>query len=583
MNHSQALTLLRQAFRDEGIDGYLQPVHDEFMNEYPPACNRRVAWLTGFSGSAGMLAVLQDKAALFVDGRYTLQAAGEVDTGAVAVFNSAELTPEQWLGNEARGQRIGYDPRLATQRQLARWQRQPLQWVAVDGLVDRLWMDRPAFPATPVFVHEVAFSGEDHAAKRSRIAAMIADAPADAALITMPDSLCWLLNLRARDVEQTPLLLAPLLIDSGGRVSLFVDPARIDAAVRGHLGAEVSLLPPSSLEAELQALGKAAKRVLVDPATLPLWHRARLADAGAVLLEQADPCQLPKACKNDIELQGMRSAHQRDGVAVIRLLHWLDVESGKRSVTEIEVVERLLQYRKEGTHFVEPSFNTIAGSGPNGAIVHYRADATSNRALQQGELFLLDSGGQYHDGTTDITRTVAIGTVNAEAIDRFTRVLKGHISLATARFPQGTTGSQLDALARQYLWQAGLDYDHGTGHGVGCFLGVHEGPQRISKRGGDAVALKPGMVVSNEPGYYQSGQYGIRIENLVAVREESPRWLAFETLTCVPIDTRLVDHAMLSSDELFWLNDYHEWVLATQQAHLPADTFAWLKLRCAPI
>jgi Xaa-Pro aminopeptidase len=591
MEVSHKLRLLRNCMETHKVSGFLQPVHDEYMNEYPPACARRVEWLSGFTGSAGTVAVLKDRAALFTDGRYTLQAGAQADAGLFELYNSADKMPEAWLAEHLpAGAALGYDARLHTPLALRRLEnalgKKNAKAVGVPNLVDLIWNDRPSAPASPLFIHDQKYSGEASSAKRQRIGAALADAGADAAVVTAPDSICWLLNIRARDVENSPLALATAIIDRQGAAQLFIAPSRCDEKVRAQLGNEVAICEPATLEESLQGLGRQKKRVLADPQSVSAWIADRLSGAGATLVERPDPCLLPKAMKNPVELQGMRSAHIRDGLAVTRLLYWLDAETGKRAVTELEVAEKLLSLRAESDLFCEPSFNTIAGSGPHGAIVHYRATETSNRALEAGELFLLDSGGQYPDGTTDITRTVPIGKPSEEQRDRFTRVLKGHIAIATARFPEGTCGSQLDALARQFLWEAGLDYDHGTGHGVGCFLNVHEGPQRIAKRGGDAP-LKPGMIVSNEPGYYKAGEYGIRIENLVTVTQEkageSKPFYGFETLTCAPIDTRLIDTAMLSAGEKSWLNAYHAWVLEQLSLALDKEERTWLAARCAAI
>ena len=577
------ITELKKQLKKQSVDGYLQPVNDEYMSEYPPASNRRVEWLCGFSGSAGTLVILKDKAALFTDGRYTLQAVGEIDTSVFETHNSGELAPEAWIGRHLVGGSVGYDPKLFTPGVVRRMEsalaKKHIALTPVANPVDAIWHDRPAAPSSAVAIHELRYAGETSADKRRRIAAQLEKEGADAAIIAAPDAVCWLLNIRGRDVESTPLVLAPAIIDAGGGVSLFIDPKRCDAPTRAHLGNEVELCPPDTLAQHLASLGAQKKRVLADPAGTPVWFTQMLTASGATIIEGQDPCLLPKAMKNAVELQGIADAHIRDGAAIVKLLHWLEQNA---SVTEMEISDRLRSFRAPHPLFVEPSFTTIAGSGPNGAIVHYRVTKESNRKLQQGELFLLDSGGQYPDGTTDITRTIAIGTPRPEHKDRFTRVLKGHIALALIRFPQGTCGSQLDVLARQYLWQQGLDYDHGTGHGVGCFLGVHEGPQRISKRGGDA-ALQPGMILSNEPGYYKTGAYGIRIENLVKVVEKGERFLGFETLTCAPLDTRLIEPELLTAAEKNWLNDYHAWVLRSLGALLAADEKAWLEAACRPV
>ncbi len=529
MQTIEKLAALRKSFTTKAITGYLQPVHDEFLSEYPPSCFQRVQFLCGFSGSAGTLVVLEDKAALFVDGRYTLQAAAEVDGALFEIYNSGDISPENWLARFHAGEKIGYDAALCTPNALARC-KNPM--VAVGNLVDSIWQNRPAIPATEIFAHDEKYAGESAQSKCARLAESLKEKNVDAVFLAAPESVCWLLNIRARDVECTPLVLARALLYSDGRAEL----------LRGDV-----LLP-----------ALAGKRVLVDESQTSVAALSALENAGAILVKGSDPCTLPKACKNAVQLAGIRAAHLRDGVAIRKLLAWLEGHNAITSVSEIEVADKLLSLRQENALFVEPSFPTIAGSGGNGAIVHYRANEKTNRKLGEGELLLLDSGGQYLDGTTDITRTIAIGSPSAEHKDRFTRVLKGHIALATAVFPEGTRGSQLDALARQYLWQVGLDYDHGTGHGVGQFLGVHEGPQRISKRGGDAP-LEVGMIVSNEPGYYKTGAYGIRIENLVVVVEKENGALGFDTITCAPLDEKLIDHALLTEAEKAWLVSYQAW------------------------
>ncbi len=589
MDTKAKLAALRGLLKQHNVQGFLQPVHDEYINEYPPASAQRLKWLSGFSGSAGSVAVLADKAALFTDGRYTLQAEAETDAKLFERHNVADLLPEAWLAGHAEGARIGYDAKLYTRNMLQRMEtalkQKNITLVAVENLVDAVWKDRPAAPASPLFVHELKHSGMESSEKRRKVGELLIEKGAEATVLSSPDSVDWLLNIRAHDVEHTPLALGAAIVDAKGRAQLFIHPSRCDDAVRKHLGNEVSVCDPATLGDALAQLGREKKRVLVDTGSLPLWHMQKL--DGAQIVEGSDPCLLMKAKKNPVELAGIRSAHVRDGAAVVKLLHWLDRETAKRSVHELEVCDALLKFRSQHSMFHDVSFPTISGSGPHGAIVHYRATKESDRALQQGELFLLDSGAQYPDGTTDITRTLPIGKPSAEHIDRFTRVLRGHVAIATARFPKGTSGSQLDSLARQYLWEAGFDYDHGTGHGVGCFLGVHEGPQRISKRGGD-VALEPGMVVSNEPGYYKPGAYGIRIENLVTVVESQPGeggkpYLGFATLTCAPIDTRLVDASKLLPAEKAWLNEYHAWVLKELKPALGTDEQAWLSGRCSPV
>jgi Xaa-Pro aminopeptidase len=579
------LAALRAELARRGLDGWLVPLTDEHHNEYIPLRAHRLAWLTGFTGSAGMAIVLRHRAAIFVDGRYTLQVRQQVDAGLFEPHHITDSPPGKWLAANAPAGRLGYDPWLHTVDEVERLSTAAANaggsLVAEAGnAIDAVWPDQPAAPLTPVVPHAEAFSGEPAPAKRARIAQGLAEAKVDATVIAAPDSIAWLLNVRGDDVPHTPLPLSFCVLKADGAIDLFVDDRKLSPETREHLGNAVAVRSPSELAQALDALGKS--RVQCDPATGAAWIFDRLQKAGAQVVRAADPCQLPKARKNAVELDGTRAAHRRDGVALARFLAWLAREAPTGKLDELTVAARLEECRRVGEHFRDTSFDTIAGSGPNGAIVHYRSTPATNRNLQPGELFLLDSGAQYLDGTTDVTRTIAVGQPSAEMRERFTRVLKGHIALATARFPAGTSGSQLDALARHALWQVGLDYDHGTGHGVGSYLGVHEGPQRISKVP-NTVALEPGMIVSNEPGYYKTGAYGIRIENLIAVRPaptvegaERPL-LEFETLTRAPIDLALVDTSLLSPAEIAWLNDYHAKVRAEIGPLVDAETRIWLQ------
>jgi len=595
---AERLAALRGELARRGVDGFLVPRGDEHQGEYVPAAAERLAWLTGFKGSAGFACVLLEEAAIFVDGRYTLQVTHEVDT---ALFTARHVTDEplaDWL--EARlkpGQRLAYDPWLHTEEQVRRLEKTVTalgaSLAALDGNpIDAVWSDRPAPPKEKIRPHDLALAGRSSAEKREALGAQLAKAGVAAAVITLPDSVAWLLNVRGGDVVHSPLPLSFALLHADGGVSWFVDPDKLTPEVTAGLGNAVSIEPPARLADGLDRLGKAGAKVMADPATAARWVFDRLRAAGAEVVSGADPCLLPKACKNTAELDGMRRAHRRDGAALSRFLHWLDSEatarSGNGALTEMEAAERLHAFREATGELRDLSFDTIAGAGPNGAIVHYRVSEASNRALGTGELFLLDSGGQYPDGTTDVTRTITIGAPGAEMRRRFTLVLKGHIALARARFPKGTTGSQLDTVARYALWQEGLDYDHGTGHGVGSYLNVHEGPQRISKLP-NSVALQPGMIVSNEPGYYKTGAYGIRIENLVAVIEspkapgEEREMLAFETLTLAPIDRRLIDRGLLAPEEAAWLDAYHARVREVIAPQLDGAARDWLEAATAPL
>ncbi|MBV8392261.1 MAG: aminopeptidase P family protein [Alphaproteobacteria bacterium] len=580
------LAALRAELARRGLDGFVVPRADEHQGEYVPRRSQRLGWLTGFSGSAGTAVVLADKAAIFVDGRYTLAVRAQVDVEAFVPHQVPEEMPDAWVAaNLPKGGKLGYDPWLVTLDGFHRFevavQRAGGSLVAVEtNPIDTVWTDRPAAPLAPVLPHPDEFSGESAESKRRRIAEAVAAKGADVALLSAPDSIAWLLNVRGGDVPRTPFALGFALLHSDGHVDLYMARRKIPDSTVTWLGNAVTLAPPDELGAALDMLGQAGKRVLVETATAPSWAASRLQAAGVALVKDADPVALPKACKNDVELEGIRVAHRRDGAAVSRFLSWLATNSKSGKLREIEVSDRLQQMRQETGKLRDLSFDTISGAGANGAIVHYRATEQTERPLELNSLYLVDSGGQYRDGTTDITRTIGIGTPTPEMKDRFTRVLKGHIALAMARFPVGTTGSQLDSLARYALWQAGLDYDHGTGHGVGAYLSVHEGPHRISKVA-STVALQPGMIVSNEPGYYKTGGYGIRIENLVAVKEAKiegadRRYLEFETLTLAPIDLNCVDVSLLTDAEKKWLNDYHARVREVVAPQVDAPTKAWL-------
>ncbi|MFN3522162.1 MAG: aminopeptidase P family protein [Phenylobacterium sp.] len=585
--------LIRQAMAEQGLDGFLVPHEDEHQNEYLPEANDRLAWATGFTGSAGAAVIFKDKAAIFVDGRYTLQVRDQVDQ---ALFEIRDLVdggvPAYLEAAAAKGQAIGYDPRLHSPDALDKLKSAAekagaaLKPVEANPL-DLAWgAARPAQPQAPVVPHPLEYAGEESAAKRSRVGADLARKTAEAAVVTAPSSIAWLFNVRGGDVIRSPLPLGQAILNADGSARLFLDPAKVSGELRAWLGNEVRLETPDDLPAALAELK--GKRVLVDPAQSSAWYFEALRAAGAEVVRGEDPCALPRACKNATEIEGTRRAHARDGVALTRFLHWLATDAQQSLPDEVEVVSRLEAFREETGALKDLSFDTIAGAAANGAIVHYRPTARLNKRTEAGSLLLVDSGAQYLDGTTDVTRTVAIGEPSAEMAERFTLVLKGNLALARVRFPAGTTGSALDALARAPLWAHGLDYDHGTGHGVGVYLGVHEGPQRISKVP-NTVALKPGMIVSNEPGYYKEGAYGIRIENLQVVTEAAPiaggerPMLGFETLTLAPIDRRLIVADLLTAEERAQLDAYHARVLAVIGPKAPADVAAWLEEACAPI
>jgi Xaa-Pro aminopeptidase len=575
---------LRAELKRRGLDGFIVPRADEHQGEYVPASAARLAYLTGFTGSAGAAVALADKAAVFVDGRYTLQVASEVDPKLFSYLHLIEQPPHRWLADMLpAGARFGYDPWLHTPDQVEQLKtacaQADAELVALDSNpLDAVWVDRPAPPLTPVLPHPDGFAGKSAAEKRSAVAAELAARKEDSVFLSAPDSIGWLLNIRGNDVDFTPLPLSFALLHKDASVDLFVDGRKVPADTKTHLGNAVRLHEPAALEGALKAL--TGKRVRLDPASAPSWALDRLIEGKAQISRAADPCLLPRACKNEIELGGARNAHLRDGVALTKFLAWLAAEAPKGGVTELSATDKLEECRRGGNLYQGPSFATIAGAGPNGAIVHYRSSPATNRRLEKGQIFLIDSGGQYLDGTTDVTRTVAVGDVGPEEKHRFTLVLKGHIALARARFPAGTSGSQLDSLARRPLWDHGLDYDHGTGHGVGSYLSVHEGPQRIAKNN-NSQALLPGMMLSDEPGYYKTGAYGIRIENLIVVREEdgpSERPLrGFEVLTLAPIDLNLVDRDLLTEDETEWLNDYHARVRESLTPLVDPATAGWLK------
>jgi Xaa-Pro aminopeptidase len=583
----QRLAALRAELKVRGLDGFVIPRADEHQGEYVARQSQRLAWLTGFSGSAGLAIVLTDKAAIFIDGRYTLAVRSQVDVNAFVPHQVPEEAPDAWIAaNLPASAKLGFDPWLQTVDGYDRFaracQRAGGSFVPVESNpVDAVWRDRPAAPLAPVLPHPVEFAGETSEVRRKRIGESIAAKGADVALLTQPDSIAWLLNVRGGDVPRTPFALGFALLHKDGHVDLYMDRRKVPDRTVTWMGNAVTLAPPDALGPALDLLGKTGKRVLIETATAPWWAATRLQAAGTTIVRDADPVALPKACKNAVELEGIRVAHRRDGAAVSRFLGWLARESKGGKLREIEVSDQLQARRQETGKLRDLSFDTISGAGPNGAVVHYHATKATERTLEPGSLYLVDSGGQYRDGTTDITRTVAIGTPTPEMKDRFTRVLKGHIALATARFPAGTTGSQLDALARYSLWQVGLDYDHGTGHGVGAYLSVHEGPHRISKAANN-VALRPGMIVSNEPGFYKAGAFGIRIENLVAVKEAEiegadRQYLEFETLTLAPIDLNAIDVALLTEAERQWLNAYHARVREVVSPQVDEPTRRWLE------
>ncbi|MFW2588274.1 aminopeptidase P family protein [Sagittula sp. SSi028] len=572
------LSALQALLKDRGFDGFLIPRADAHQGEYVAAHDDRLAWLTGFTGSAGWAIALTDRAAVFTDSRYTVQ----VKAQTADVFERVawpDTTLGQWLAKALPRGGLAYDPWLLTVAQKRDLEEAlpKVTLLASDNLIDALWEDQPAPPRAPAFVQPLDLAGEPHTDKIARLAKDIA--PNSAAVITLPDSIAWLLNIRGADIPRNPVAHGFAVLHADARVDLFMDPAKTEC-LADHLGDSVRILP---VEAFLPELASLAGPVQIDAATCPV----AVADALGQPVEARDPCVLPKARKNTAELDGTRAAHLRDATAMVRFLAWLDDQPAGR-LTEIDVVKQLESERRATNALRDISFDTICGAGEHGAIVHYRVTEGTNRAVQEGELLLVDSGGQYVDGTTDITRTIAIGTPSDEHRDAFTRVLKGMIALSRLRFPAGKSGADIDVLARASLWEAGLDYGHGTGHGVGAYLCVHEGPASISPKG--RVPLEAGMILSNEPGFYREGEYGIRIENLIVVedapalpRQSVAQMLRFETLTLVPIDRRLIDPGLLTEAELIWLNGYHQRVLDVVGPHVDDAAAAWLALACAPL
>jgi len=595
-SYADRLAALREQLKADRLDGFVVPLTDEHMSEYVGSYAQRLAWLTGFEGSAGSAVVLPEEAAIFVDGRYTLQVRSQVSADQWSYQSVPETSIAAWLKEHApEGARIGYDPWLHSRD----WVRQASESLAARGAslvpvkrnpIDAVWEDRPEASKAHLVVQPDQYAGKNAAEKRTDIADWLAKHGADAAVLSALDSIAWAFNVRGADVARTPVALAYALVNSDGTADLFVAGEKIDAAVRQHLGNGVRLHERADFDPFLATLK--GKTVTVDPERAVAAIFEALEKAGAKILPLRDPTVLPKAIKNAAEIKGQKNAQARDGAAISRFLKWVEEEASKGELDELTASDHLEALRRESPELRDLSFDTISGAGPNGAIVHYRSSEKTNRKLETGSLYLVDSGGQYPDGTTDVTRTVAIGTPTAEMRDRFTRVLQGHIAIATALFPKGTRGGQLDSFARRPLWDAGLDYAHGTGHGVGSFLGVHEGPQRIapmtSAQAGGDEPLAAGMILSNEPGYYKTGAYGIRIENLVLVVEKQvdgaeKEMLGFETLTHAPIERRLIVKDMLSSAELAWLNGYHADVLAKIGPSLSGDDRAWLEAACAPI
>jgi Xaa-Pro aminopeptidase len=595
-SYADRLAALREQLKSEKLDGFVVPLTDEHMSEYVGSYAQRLQWLTGFKGSAGSAVVLPEEAAMFVDGRYTLQVRQQVSADDWSYQSVPETSVTDWLKEHApEGARIGYDPWLHTRD----WVKKAKEALASRGAelvpvgenpIDKVWIDRPEASKAKLVVQPDEYAGKSAAEKRTDIAEWLEKHDADAAVLSALDSIAWAFNVRGQDVTHTPVALAYAIVNKDGTADLFVAEEKVGPDVRQHLGNGVRLHDRHAFESALGEFN--GKSVVVDPERAVSAIFDALDKAGAKIIPLRDPTILPKAVKNAVEIAGQKSAQARDGAVIARFLHWIDNEAPGGEVDELKASDHLESLRRENPELRDLSFDSISGAGPNGAIVHYKSSEKTNRKLETGTLYLIDSGGQYVDGTTDITRTVPIGEPTDEMRDRFTRVLIGHIAVATAVFPKGTRGTQLDSFARRPLWEAGLDYAHGTGHGVGSFLAVHEGPQRIapvtsSQSGGDEP-LAAGMIISNEPGYYKTGEYGIRIENLVLVVEKQiegaeKEMLGFETLTFAPIDRRLIMKEMLGPKEVAWLDDYHRQVVAKIGPNLTGADREWLEKACAPI
>lgn len=595
MTVADNLAALRAEMKSQGLSAFLIPITDEHMSEYVGDYAQRISWATGFNGSAGSAAVGLEKAAVFIDGRYTIQVKQEVDGDLFGRHHFQQYPLMKWLQDTVgAGEKVGYDPELATadfvnELTAALKKVGAIAFPVERNLIDCVWDDQPSEPMAEVVMHELKYAGKTAAEKRTDIASILEKEGADSAAVTMLDSVAWAFNIRGKDVLNTPVVHAFALLHKDETADLFVNMDKITTPVREALGNQVRIRPREEFYPAMEELGAAGKTILVDRSTNNSKVFTTLQAAGATLVEGQDPCILPKAIKNPTEQQGTRDAHIRDGVAITRFLHWVTTEAPKGGLDELKCVDQLWQFRTELHMINDRSFDTISGAGPNGALCHYRVSEETNRKLELNSLYLVDSGGQYNDGTTDCTRTLAIGTPSQEMIDNYTRVLQGHIHLTETKFPEGTGGAALDSIARRPLWQAGLDYDHGTGHGVGSYLAVHEGPQRIAKNNND-VPLVPGMILSNEPGYYKTDEYGIRIENLVLVNaldgDYERTMFGFENLTWVPLEPALINVDMLSPQERKWINDYHarvQQLILPQLETVDSSCADWLKSVCQPL
>jgi Xaa-Pro aminopeptidase len=587
---AERLKQLRIELGKEGLDGFLVPRADAHQGEYVVARDMRLAWLTGFTGSAGFCAALTDKAGVFIDGRYTLQVHDQIDLSYFTPVPWPSTKLSEWLIDALpSGSKIGFDPWLHTRAEIEKLtgdlSNAGIQLVKIDNLIDRIWKDQPELPTDKMVPHPLKYAGQSHPDKITNATKSLTDAGHSAFILTQTDSIAWLLNTRGTDLGQTPVALAYAILYVTGKVSIFIDPQKTDNILTAHLGERVELITPENFEKALEALDGIVR---LDKNSVPEKVAQLLESKNIEVAYDDDPTSLPKACKNHVELEGAKSAHIRDGAAVCEFLAWVDQIDPELGIYEIDVVKTLEEKRTVTGKLKNISFDTICGSGPNGAIVHYRVTTDTNRQLQKNEVLLVDSGGQYLDGTTDITRTIAIGAPPIDAVHNATLVLKGMIAISRLRFPKGLSGKDIDALARTSLWAEGLDYDHGTGHGVGSYLSVHEGPQRISRI--STEPLQSGMIVSNEPGYYKEATYGIRIENLIFVKpaesiagSDDRDMLCFETLTLAPIDKAMIDKDLLTKSELEWLNAYHASVWDNLNDKVTVQTQTWLKQACSPL
>ncbi len=586
------LKALREQMQKDGLDGFVVPICDEHMSEYVGEYAQRLGWLTGFGGSAGSAIVLKDKAAMFIDGRYVVQVRDQVDGNLYEYVNVADQKPHEWLAaNAPNGSKIGYDSWLHT-REWAETASKALtksgaELIAVsNNPIDAVWEDQPQRSPEKLAVHSDQYAGKSARDKRANVATWLNDKGYDATVIAALDSVAWFFNVRGKDISNTPVSLAYAIVRADETATLFVASEKLTDAVREHLGNHVEVRDYDELADALSDMG--GKTVAVDPERSVAAIFEALDKAGATIVKDRDPTILAKAVKNETEIAGHKAAQKRDGAALTKFLHWMANEAPKGGLDELSAAARLRQFREENPELKDLSFRTISAAGDHGALPHYSVNEETNQPVEMNSLYLVDSGGQYLDGTTDVTRVVAVGEPTAEMRKRYTQVLQGHIALDQAVFTKGTTGGQLDILARQYLWADGVDYGHGTGHGVGSYLSVHEGPQRIASFGGLNEALQPGMILSNEPGYYKAGEYGIRIENLFLVEEREieggeQTMLGFETLTFAPLERKLIDVDMLSQNQRQWVDDYHAKVRAVIAPQLEGEALQWLEAQTAPL